>query len=70
MTTVLNHAVDIMKHRGYDLAWLRGDRTRYRAFGWEVGGKSGPASSDQLGLAQQGARSRATVAHVVMNHRQ
>ncbi len=37
MSRMLQHAQGILKEEGYTLSWLRGDRFRYRNYGWECG---------------------------------
>ena len=38
MGILMDHVVEVIQTQGYDLAWLSGDRQRYRYYGWEKSG--------------------------------
>lgn len=38
MSRLLQHVIEVMRHEGYALSWLGGDRQRYNNYGWELAG--------------------------------
>lgn len=56
MSTMLRHAIEVMRERHYPLSWLGGDRQRYNAFGWELAGISYHLTLSRRSLDRAGVK--------------